>query len=113
MHDTAAARPHRWSTDDVAPAQRLEYWVDAISEGFLAIEATSPVRQQQFSFWKCQQKQALLNRRRRVAQTPTPALPQRGRESRHSRTQALAREDVWPLPPLGTGWDGRSVSLSK
>lgn len=45
MHDTAAARPHRWSTDDVAPAQRLEYWVDAISEGFLAMDATSPVRQ--------------------------------------------------------------------
>ena len=27
------------------PAQRLDYWVSAISEGFLAMDATSPVRQ--------------------------------------------------------------------
>jgi AraC family transcriptional regulator, positive regulator of tynA and feaB len=44
MHHSAATRPHRWSTEDVPPAQRLEYWVCAISEGFLAMDAKSPVR---------------------------------------------------------------------
>jgi len=32
----------RWSTDAVAPAQRLDYWVGAICEGFLEMEAVSP-----------------------------------------------------------------------
>ncbi|MDP9898899.1 helix-turn-helix transcriptional regulator [Variovorax ginsengisoli] len=32
----------RWSTDEVAPAQRLDYWVDAICEGFLEMEVSSP-----------------------------------------------------------------------
>jgi AraC family transcriptional regulator, positive regulator of tynA and feaB len=45
MHPAAAAIPHRWSTDDVPPAQRLDYWVGAISEGFLAMDASSPVGQ--------------------------------------------------------------------
>jgi hypothetical protein len=31
----------RWSTDAVAPAQRLDYWVGAICEGFLEMAATS------------------------------------------------------------------------
>jgi AraC-like DNA-binding protein len=39
---TAAAR--RWSTDTVDPAQRLDYWVGAICEGFLEMDATSGVR---------------------------------------------------------------------
>lgn len=40
----ALATPHpvrRWSTDAVAPAQRLDYWVGAICEGFLEMSATS------------------------------------------------------------------------
>jgi AraC-like DNA-binding protein len=36
-----AARVRRWTTDDVPPAQRLDYWVGAISEGFLEMSATS------------------------------------------------------------------------
>jgi AraC family transcriptional activator of tynA and feaB len=38
--------PHhrRWSTAAVTPAQRLDYWIGAISEGFLAMEASSPSR---------------------------------------------------------------------
>ena len=31
----------RWSTDAVSPAQRLDYWVGAICEGFLEMAATS------------------------------------------------------------------------
>lgn len=40
----ALAAPHpmrRWSTDAAAPAQRLDYWVGAICEGFLEMAATS------------------------------------------------------------------------
>ncbi|SCK30539.1 AraC-type DNA-binding protein [Variovorax sp. HW608] len=38
----ASACIRRWSTDAAAPAQRLDYWVGAICEGFLEMEATSP-----------------------------------------------------------------------
>lgn len=39
----APALPIRsWSTDDVAPGQRLGYWVDAICEGFLEMAVRSP-----------------------------------------------------------------------
>jgi AraC family transcriptional activator of tynA and feaB len=31
-----------WSTDLVPPAQRLDYWIGAICEGFLEMDATSP-----------------------------------------------------------------------
>lgn len=34
----------RWSTDEVTPSQRLDYWIGAICDGFLEMEATSPVR---------------------------------------------------------------------
>lgn len=34
---------HRWSTDAVPPAQRLDYWVGAVCEGFLEMDVTSPV----------------------------------------------------------------------
>ncbi len=37
---TAAIR--RWSTDAVPTGQRLDYWIGAICEGFLEMEATSP-----------------------------------------------------------------------
>ncbi|MDP9603489.1 UNVERIFIED_ORG: AraC-like DNA-binding protein [Variovorax paradoxus] len=33
---------HRWSTDAVPPAQRLDYWVGAVCEGFLEMDVTSP-----------------------------------------------------------------------
>jgi AraC-like DNA-binding protein len=36
--------PRRWSTDAVGAAQRLDYWVGAISEGFLAMEASGDAR---------------------------------------------------------------------
>lgn len=32
---------HRWSTDAVPPAQRLDYWVGAVCEGFLEMDITS------------------------------------------------------------------------
>jgi AraC family transcriptional activator of tynA and feaB len=32
---------HRWSTDAVPPAQRLDYWVGAVCEGFLEMDVTS------------------------------------------------------------------------
>ena len=32
----------RWSTDAVPPAQRLDYWVGAVCEGFLEMDVTSP-----------------------------------------------------------------------
>lgn len=31
-----------WSTDAAAPAERLDYWVGAVCEGFLEMEVTSP-----------------------------------------------------------------------
>jgi AraC-like DNA-binding protein len=34
---------HRWSTDAVPPAQRLDYWVGAVCEGFLEMDVTTPV----------------------------------------------------------------------
>jgi len=34
---------HRWSTDAVPPAQRLDYWVGAVCEGFLEMDVTSPM----------------------------------------------------------------------
>ncbi|RSZ34460.1 MULTISPECIES: helix-turn-helix domain-containing protein [unclassified Variovorax] len=34
---------HRWSTDAVPAAQRLDYWVGAVCEGFLEMDVTSPV----------------------------------------------------------------------
>lgn len=42
---TPAHAPRHWRTDAVPPAQRLDYWVGAISENFLAMEASSPQRQ--------------------------------------------------------------------
>lgn len=33
---------HRWSTDAVPPAQRLDYWVGAVCEGFLEMDVTTP-----------------------------------------------------------------------
>lgn len=45
MHPAAHPTPQRWRTDAVPPLQRLDYWVSAISEGFLAMEASSAVRQ--------------------------------------------------------------------
>jgi AraC family transcriptional activator of tynA and feaB len=45
MRPVAASIPHRWSTDAVPPTQRLDYWVGAITEGFLAMEVSSPARQ--------------------------------------------------------------------
>lgn len=39
MTDTLP-NPRRWTTDAVPAAQRLDYWVGAISEGFLAMEAS-------------------------------------------------------------------------
>lgn len=41
MQPTPVAR--RWSTDAVEPPQRLDYWVGAICEGFLEMDATSSV----------------------------------------------------------------------
>lgn len=34
----------RWHTDSVPDSQRLAYWVDVITDGFLAMEADSPLR---------------------------------------------------------------------
>ncbi|MDQ0081953.1 AraC-like DNA-binding protein [Variovorax boronicumulans] len=34
---------HRWSTDAVPLAQRLDYWVGAVCEGFLEMDVTSPM----------------------------------------------------------------------
>ncbi len=45
MHTPIGATPKRWCTEEVPPTQRLDYWVGAISEGFLAMDASSPVRQ--------------------------------------------------------------------
>jgi len=43
MDNREAASPIRhWSTDDVLPAQRLDYWVDAVCEGFLEMAVSSP-----------------------------------------------------------------------
>ncbi len=33
---------HRWSTDTAAPAERLDYWIGAVCEGFLEMDVTSP-----------------------------------------------------------------------
>lgn len=38
----AAPALRRWSTDAAAPAERLDYWVGAVCEGFLEMEVTSP-----------------------------------------------------------------------
>jgi AraC-like DNA-binding protein len=40
---------HRWSTDAVPPAQRLDYWVGAVCEGFLEMDITSPVQASHFA----------------------------------------------------------------
>lgn len=43
MDDAHLAAPmRRWSTQSVGPAQRLDYWIGAICEGFLEMDATSP-----------------------------------------------------------------------
>ncbi|MDM0013734.1 helix-turn-helix domain-containing protein [Variovorax sp. J22P168] len=45
---SAAASPaamRSWTTDAVAPRQRLDYWVDAICEGFLEMSATRAAEQ--------------------------------------------------------------------
>jgi AraC family transcriptional activator of tynA and feaB len=38
----------RWSTDDVPPAQRLDYWMGAVCEGFLEMDITSPEQGSRF-----------------------------------------------------------------
>jgi len=38
---TASAAVHTWSTDAVPPAQRLDYWIGAVCEGFLEMDVTS------------------------------------------------------------------------
>lgn len=35
----------RWSTDAVPARERLDYWVDAVCEGFLEMDVTSPARE--------------------------------------------------------------------
>jgi len=45
MVNLPVATIRRWSTDTVAPDQRLDYWVGAISEGFLAMDASADARQ--------------------------------------------------------------------
>ena len=42
MQPVPALPIRSWSTDDVAPGQRLGYWVDAICEGFLEMAVRSP-----------------------------------------------------------------------
>ena len=42
MSRSDVSRIRKWSTDDVPAAQRLDYWIGAICEGFLEMEATSP-----------------------------------------------------------------------
>jgi len=42
MDTRATESIRRWSTQDVAPPLRLDYWVGAICEGFLEMDATSP-----------------------------------------------------------------------
>ena len=37
----SASGVRRWSTDDVPPSQRLDYWVGAICEGFEELQASS------------------------------------------------------------------------
>ncbi len=42
MHAVPATPPlQRWSTDAVAPAQRLDYWIGAVCEGFLEMDVRS------------------------------------------------------------------------
>lgn len=40
MH--ASPTMHRWTTDAAAPAERLDYWIGAVCEGFLEMDVTSP-----------------------------------------------------------------------
>jgi AraC family transcriptional regulator, positive regulator of tynA and feaB len=43
MDDAYLAAPmRRWSAQSVGPSQRLDYWIGAICEGFLEMDATSP-----------------------------------------------------------------------
>lgn len=44
MPPAPAVSLRSWTTDDVAPGQRLGYWVDAICEGFLEMAVRSPAR---------------------------------------------------------------------
>ncbi len=41
---TSSIAPRRWSTDAVPAEQRLDYWVGAITEGFLAMDASGSRR---------------------------------------------------------------------
>jgi AraC family transcriptional activator of tynA and feaB len=41
MNANASPAVHTWSTDAVPPAQRLDYWIDAVCEGFLEMDVTS------------------------------------------------------------------------
>jgi len=41
MNGNASPAVHTWSTDAVPPAQRLDYWVGAVCEGFLEMDVTS------------------------------------------------------------------------
>lgn len=43
--DPQPPQMHHWHTNVVPSAQRLAYWVDAISDGFLAMDADSPLRE--------------------------------------------------------------------
>jgi AraC-like DNA-binding protein len=45
-NDSDAVRVRRWTTNDVPAAQRLDYWIGAISEGFLEMSASSPATSQ-------------------------------------------------------------------
>ena len=41
MNANASPAVHTWSTDAVPPAQRLDYWIGAVCEGFLEMDVTS------------------------------------------------------------------------
>jgi len=43
MNANASPAVHTWSTDAVPPAQRLDYWIGAVCEGFLEMDVTSCV----------------------------------------------------------------------
>ncbi|CAN5893244.1 hypothetical protein BH11PSE13_BH11PSE13_34940 [soil metagenome] len=44
MQPAPASFVRTWSTDDVSPVRRLDYWVDSICEGFLEMSVRSPRR---------------------------------------------------------------------
>lgn len=44
MVQAATSSPRQWSTSTVAAPQRLDYWIGAISEGFLAMDVSAKQR---------------------------------------------------------------------